>query len=71
MSGKNPVKITKIFLTHANYYSKFQDCNGQGKSLENDFFQIREKSGNFDMSQGNLGNMGKVRKKSGNFKISL
>ena len=31
------------------------------KSLENDFFQVREKSGNFDMSQGNLEKMGKVR----------
>ena len=35
------------------------------------FFQVREKSGNFDLSQGNLEKMGKVREKSGNFKISL
>ena len=38
------------------------------KSLENDFFS---RSGNFDMSQGNVEKMGRVREKLGNFKISL
>ena len=38
------------------------------KSLENEiFFQVREKSGNFDMSQGNIEKMQKVRE----FQISL
>ena len=32
------------------------------KSLENEiFFQVREKSGNFDMSRGNIEKMQKVR----------
>ena len=31
-------------------------------------FQVREKSGNFIFSQGNLENMKKVMEKSGNFK---
>ena len=32
-------------------------------------FQVREKSGNFTFSQGNLEIMKKVREKSGNFKL--
>ena len=32
-------------------------------------FQVREKSGNFTISQGNFEKMKKVRKKSGNFKL--
>ena len=39
------------------------------KSLENDFFQVREKSGNFNFSQGNFENVAKVREKSGNLRI--
>ena len=31
------------------------------------FFQVREKSGNFNFSQGNLEKVVKVREKSGNF----
>ena len=39
-----------------------QSCHGQGKkSGKCFFFQVREKSGNFDISQGNLKKMGKVR----------
>ena len=39
--------------------------------MENGFFQVREKSGNFDLTQGNLEKMAKVREKSGNLEISL
>ena len=47
-------------------------CHGQGKkSGKWNFFQVREKSGNFDMSQGNLEKMQKDREKSGNFKFLL
>ena len=49
-----------------------QGCHGQGKkSGKLNFFQVREKSGNFDMSQGNLEKMQKVREKSENFKFPL
>ena len=34
------------------------------------FFQVREKSGNFVDGQGNLESTWKVRKKSGNLKIN-
>ena len=48
--------------------ASIQGCHGQGKkSGELIFFQVREKSGNFDMSQGNLEKMQKVRE----FQISL
>ena len=40
---------TKLFA-----YVPFQGYHGQGKYLENDFFQVREKSGNFVDGQGNL-----------------
>ena len=44
-------------------------CHGQGKkSGKWIFFQVREKSGNFFFSQGNLEKMIKVREKSGNLK---
>ena len=43
-------------------------CHGQGKiSGKQNFFQVREKSGNFVDGQGNLERTWKVREKSGNF----
>ena len=46
-----------------------QGCHGQGKSSGKwKMFQVREKSGNFIFSQGNLEKMKKVMEKSGNFK---
>ena len=45
-----------------------QGCHGQGKnSGKRKMFQVREKSGNFIFSQGNLEKMKKVKEKSGNF----
>ena len=39
-----------------------QGCHGQGKkSGKQNFFQVREKSGNFNFSQGNLEKVVKVR----------
>ena len=50
----------------------YQGCHGQEKkSGKWNFFQVREKSRNFDMSQGKLEKMQKVREKSGNFKFPL
>ena len=47
-----------------------QGCHGQGKmSGKLNFFQVREKSGNFVDGQGNLERTLKVREKSGNLKI--
>ena len=40
------------------------------KYLENHFFQVREKSGNFVDGQENLKRTWKVREKSGNSKIN-
>ena len=40
------------------------------KYVENDFFQVREKSGSFMDGQGNLEKNLKVREKSGNLKIN-
>ena len=46
-------------------------CHGQGKiSGKLNFFQVREKSGNFVDGQGNLESIWKVREKSGNSKIN-
>ena len=46
-----------------------QGCHSQGKkSGKWHFFQVREKSGNFNFCQGNLEKMKKVREKSGNFR---
>ena len=43
-----------------------QGCHGQGKkSGKLFFFQVREKSGNFNFSQGNVEKVVKVREKSG------
>ena len=50
--------------------SMFRVTTVREKSLENDFFHVREKSGNFDMSQVNIEKMGKVRERSGNLKIN-
>ena len=48
-----------------------QGCHGQGKiSGKLKFFQVREKSGNFVDSQGNLERTRKVGEKSGNLKIN-
>ena len=46
-----------------------QGCHSQGKHLEN-FFPVREKSGNFADGQGKLERTCKVREKSGNLKIN-
>ena len=40
------------------------------KLLENDFFQVRENSGNFEVGQENLERTWKVREKLGNLKIN-
>ena len=49
----------------------YQECHSQGKiSGKWQFFQIREKSGNFVDGQGNLERTWKVREKSGNLKIN-
>ena len=46
-------------------------CHGQGKISEKlNFFQVREKSGNFADGQGNLERTWKVREKSWNLKIN-
>ena len=46
-----------------------QGCHSQGKlSGKRNFFQVREKSGNFVDGQGNLERTWKVREKSGNLK---
>ena len=51
-------------------FSYIQGCHGQGKkSGKRNFFQVREKSGNFNFSQGNLEKVVKVREKSGNLRI--
>ena len=48
-----------------------QGGHGQGKSSgKRNIFQVREKSGNYVFSQGNLKKMKKVMEKSGNLKIS-
>ena len=53
-------------------YINPQGCQGQGKSSgKGKNFQVREKSGNYIFSQGNLKKMKKVMQKSGNFKIFL
>ena len=47
-----------------------QPCHGQGKkSGKLFFFQVREKSRNFNFSQGNLEKLVKVREKSGNLRM--
>ena len=49
-----------------------QGCHGQGKSSGKwKNFQVREKSGNYIFSQGNLKKNEKVMEKSGNFKMFL
>ena len=48
-----------------------QGSHGQGKiSGKRNFFQVREKSGNFVDVQENLERAWKVREKSGNLKIN-
>ena len=48
-----------------------QGCDGQGKiSGKCNFFQVRERSGNFADGQGFLERAWKVREKSGNLKIN-
>ena len=48
-----------------------QGCRGQGNIYgKQNFFQVREKSGNFVDGQGNLERTWKVREKSGNSKIN-
>ena len=51
--------------------SNVQGCHGQGKiSGKLNFFQVREKSGNFVDGRGNLERTWKVREKSGNLKVN-
>ena len=53
------------------YRTLVQGCHGQGKTPGKwNFFQVREKSGNFMDSQVNLERSWKVREKSGNLKIN-
>ena len=48
-----------------------QGCHGQGKiSGKLNFFQVKEKSGNFLDGQGNLERTWKVGENSGNLKIN-
>ena len=50
----------------------FRVATVREKVLENEKkFQVREKSGNYIFSQGNLKKMKKVMEKSGSFKILL
>ena len=44
----------------------FRVATVRGKISGNEFFQVREKSGNFVDGQGNLERLWKVREKSGN-----
>ena len=54
----------------SRHLGHMQGCHGQGKkSGKWNFFQVREKSGNFNFSQGNLEKVVKVREKSGNLRI--
>ena len=49
-----------------------QGCHGQGKSSgKSKMFQVREKSGNFIFSQGNLEKMKKSHRKVREFKKLL
>ena len=46
---------TLVCLLRPRSITMFQGCHGQGKkSGKGIFFQVREKSGNFNFSQGNL-----------------
>ena len=57
-----PIRLNKVFRV----------ATVREKVLENEKkFQVREKSGNYIFSQGNLNKMKKVMEKSGNFKIFL
>ena len=53
----------------AQFYQHLSGLPQSGKkSGKLIFFQVREKSGNFNFSQGNLENIIKVREKSGNLR---
>ena len=64
-----------IFLWVVHEHLMYTNTLNQGwhdqgkKSGKRKFFQVREKSGNFGLSQGNWKKLTKVREKSGNFKI--
>ena len=61
--------LHESFPAQGNENLLTQGCHGQGKkSGKWNFFQVREKSGNFNFSQGNLEKMIKVREKSGNLR---
>ena len=52
-------------------YISLHGCHGQGKiSGKQNFFKVRENSGNFVDGQGNLERTWKVRQKSGNLKMN-
>ena len=63
------MKLTAI-QQNVSVRCSVQGSHGQGKYLENDFFQVAEKSGNFVASQVNLERTWKVRKNLGNLKIN-
>ena len=53
-----------------SFHHPYRVATVREKSLENEiFFQVREKTGNFNFSQGNFEKMIKVREKSGNLGI--
>ena len=61
---------SKLLSMHVELFMDLQGCHGQGKkSGKLFFFQVREKSGNFNVSHGNLEKVVKVREKSGNMRI--
>ena len=51
----------RFYISSVTKLTVLQGCQGQGKYLENDFFQVREKSGNCKGGQGNLRRTWKVR----------
>ena len=62
------LKVSIHLFVNAIY---IQGCYGQGKiSGKRNFFQVREKSGNFVDGQGNIERTWKVREESGNLKIN-
>ena len=64
---------TGLFCLHLFYCQGYlQGCHGQGKSSgKSKIFQVREKSGNFIFSQGNLEKMKKSHRKVREFKKLL
>ena len=61
----NEIQVFNFHISHV-----YRVATVREKCLENDFFQVGEKSGNFVDGQGNLERTWKVREKSGNLKIN-